>query len=308
MPIPSWTQSVDQLFTTTWMKRRPKAELQAFKKTPLIDWLRKRDRIERVTGYTRCEIPLEYGSNETVRWIGKGSTVPLQDSELATMAYDDWRYVAVSILRYGTDEQKNRGKARLISLVNMKMGAAERALWETFEEVFFSDGTGSLEPNGMQNLVDVDPTTGSLHNMNRATYPWFRNQTKTASGAASVYLEKDMRNLFNTCTSYAKAEINDYVIVTDQTTHELYEDEFDERHRIVTADPSSASLGFTDIRFKGQPMFWSPSAPSGEMRFLNTNYLKLLIDEEYWMDMTEWKSIPNQVNDRVAQILCTCQS
>ena len=300
---PSWTQTVDDMFTTTWSYRKQKAEEQAFLKTPFAFWMKEAKRVENVSGHTRIEIPLEYGSNDTLRWIGKGSTIPISDPNLLTMAYEDWRYVAVSIVRYGVDDQKNRGEARLINYVATKLGAAERALWEEFERAFFADGSGALEPNGLQNIVADLPTTGTVHGIDRATYTWFRNQYKTTTGAASIYLVSDMRNLMNTCTKYAKAEMNDLCIVTDQTSFELYEDETMEQKRIV--NQKLADAGFENFQFKGRPMFWSPFAPSAKMYFINHNYLKMVKDEQYFMQMTEWKAIPEQVNDRVAQILCT---
>ena len=246
---------------------------------------------------------LEYGSNDTLRWIGKGSTIPISDPNLLTMAYENWKYVAVSVVRYGVDDQKNRGQAQLINYVKTKLGAAERALWEEFERAFFADGGGSGECNGLQNIVADLPTSGILHGIDRATYPWFRNQYKTSTGAASIYLVSDMRTLMNTCTKYAKAEMNDMCIVTDQTSFELYEDETMEQKRIV--NQKMADAGFENFQFKGRPMFWSPFAPSAKMYFINHNYLKMVKDEQYFMQMTEWKAIPEQVNDRVAQILCT---
>jgi len=291
------------MFTTTWSYRKAKAEEQAFLKTPFAFWMKQGGRVENIQGHTRIEIPLEYGSNDTLRWIGKGSTIPISDPNLLTMAYEDWRYVAVSVVRYGVDDQKNRGQAQLINYVKTKLGAAERALWEEFERAFFADGSGALEPNGLQNIVSDLPTSGTVHGIDRATYTWFRNQYKSATGAASIYLVSDMRNLMNTCTKYAKAELNDLAIVTDQTSFELYEDETMEQKRIV--NQKMADAGFENFQFKGRPMFWSPYAPSAKMYFINTNYLKMVKDEQYFMQMTEWKSIPEQVNDRVAQILCT---
>jgi hypothetical protein len=42
------------------------------------------------------------------------------------------------------------------------------------------------------------------------------------------------------------------------------------------------------------------------MYFLNTNFLYLQYDPQMYFDMTEWKPIPAQVNDRVAQIITAC--
>ncbi len=302
MASPTWSQTVDSLFTSTWSHRKKEAIEQAFKKTPFAHWLKEKGRVENVAGSTRIEIPLDYGTNETVRWIGKGSTVPISDTEHLTMAYEDWKYVSVSIVRYGTDDQKNRGKSQLIRLVDTKLNGAERALWEEFERVFFADGSGPNEPNGVQNLVSTAPTTGTVHGLNRATYSWWRNQQLTSTGAASVYLVSDMRTMLNNVIQYSKAEMDDIILVTNQTCYELYEDETLEQKQIVNKTLGDA--GFTHVTFKGRPLIWSPSAPSGNIYFLHTGYLKLFVDNDWFMDMTEWKVIPDQPNDRVAQITC----
>jgi len=304
MATPSWTQTVDTLFTTTWSYRKKEATQQAFLKTPFIFWLRERGRIENISGHRRIEVPVEYGDNDTVRWISKGDTVPITDSELVTMAYEDWKYVSVSIMRWLQDEQQNRGKAAMINLVNLKLGAAERALWEEFERVMFADGTGNKEPNGLQNLVSTSPTTGTVHGLNRATYSWWRNQSKTATGAASLYLVSDMRNSLNRILKYSRAELRDIAIVTDQTVFELYEEEGYEIYQLTNNKLFDA--GFDTLQFRGRPIMWCPSAPSGNMYFLNVAYLKLVTDEGYWMEMTNWKDIPNQPFDRAAQIVCAC--
>lgn len=302
MATPSWTDTIDSLYTSTWAKRKEEATEQAFLKTPFIYWLKEKGHIENISGYRRIEIPLEYGSNETISWIGKGSTVPIQDAELLTMAYEDWKYVAVSIVRWFTEDQQNRGKAAMIRLSEAKLNAAERALYEDLERVMFADGTGDKEPNGLQNLISSSPTTGTIHGLNRATYDWWRNQQKTSSGAASVYLVSDMRTCLNDIIKYSRSDLKDVVLVTDQTSYELYEDVCMELKTL--SNTMLADAGFDSIVFKGKPLIWCPSAPSGNMYFINPSYLKLVCDESFFMEMTEWKTIPDQPFDKVAQIVC----
>jgi hypothetical protein len=228
----------------------------------------------------------------------------MTDSELVTMAYEEWKYVAVSVIRWFQDEQQNRGEAAMIKLVDLKLGAAERAQNEEFESVFWSDGTGSKEPNGLQNLISATPATGTVHGLDRATYSWWRNQQKTATGSFSVYGVQDMRTCFNDIIKYEKANMGDLVMFTNQTIYEWYEDQCMEQK--VLQNTMLADAGFDNIQFKGKPFMWAPSAPSGEIRFIHTEYLKLICDEQYWMDMTEWKTIPDQPNDKVAQIVSAC--
>lgn len=304
MPTPpSWTQTIDNLFTSTWSYRKKEAIEQAFLKTPFIFYLRQKGHVENLAGYARIEVPVEYGGNETVRWISKGQTVPIQDSELITMAYESWKYVAASIMRWFTEDQQNRGKAQMINLVERKIGAAERALWEEMERVIFADGSGLDEPNGLQNLIADLPTTGTIHGLNRATYDWWRNQYKQATGAAAVYLISDMRTCLNDIIKYSRAELSDIVLVTDQATFELYEDVCLEMK--ILQNTMMADAGFDSIQFKGKPIIWCASAPAGKMYFINTKYIKLYCDEGFFMEMTDWKQIPDQPFDKVAQIVCT---
>ncbi len=285
MAPPSWTQTVDNLFSSTWAERKKEAIEQAFLKTPVIFWLREAGRIDRVSGFRRIEIPLNYGTNETVRWISRGKSVPMQDSEIITMCYEDWRYVAVNVMRWFEEDQKNRAKAQAIRLVETKLDTAERSLWEELERAVFADGTGTDEPNGLRNLISIAPTTGTVHGLDRAVYTWWQNQAKASSGAAEVYLVSDMRTCLNDVTKYSKSELKDIFMVTDQNTYELYEDVCLEMK--ILSNVKLADASFDSIQFKGRPHMWAPSAPAGEMRFINPNYIKLTCDEEFFMEMTD---------------------
>uniref|UniRef100_A0A6M3KAJ2 Putative capsid protein n=1 Tax=viral metagenome TaxID=1070528 RepID=A0A6M3KAJ2_9ZZZZ len=307
MPItvtagPTWSETVDTFFASTWAYRKEKAVEQQWKKTPFFFWMRERDRIEYISGYKRIEVPVEYGDNNTVRWISKGDTVPMTDAEIITLGYEEWKYVSASIIRWFQDDQQNRGKAALMKLADIKLGAAERTLVQEFERVLFADGTGSKEPNGLQNLVAAAPTTGTVHGLNRATYSWWRNQQVTATGSFGTYGISDMRTCLNNILQYADAEVKDIVILTNQTIFEYYEDECYDMKSLQNT--MLADAGFNTLTFKGRPIMWSPFAPSGNMYFLHTGYLKFMCDESYWMDMTDWKQIPDQPNDRVSQIVC----
>jgi hypothetical protein len=291
------------MFITTWAKRKAGATEQAFLKTPFIYWLRERGHVDNISGHTRIEIPLNYGSNETIAWITKGSTMSLADNNLLTMTYEEWKTVAISVMRWFDDDVKNRGKAQAINYVSTKLDTAERNIYEELERVMFADGTGSNEPNGIQNIISSTPTTGTLHGINRATagYEFFRNQQKTSTGVASLYLVSDMRTCLNDVIKYSRSEIKDIAIVTDQTSYELYEDVCTDMK--ILQNTMMAEAGFDTIVFKGRPIMWCPSAPAGNMYFINTNYYKLVCDEAYFMEMTSWKEIPNQL-DKAAQIVC----
>ena len=169
------------------------------------------------------------------------------------------------------------------------------------EYLLQSDGTGnaSKDPDGLVNIVAASPTTGTVANINRASYAWWRNQTKASTGAASVYLLSDMRNLMNTCSEGKKRRMPD-IIITDQTSAELYDDEVLEQKQIVNQTRGDAD--FLGVTYKGIPIDWSPQCTAGYMYMLSSSYFGVVSDPDINFTATEWKSIPNQVNDRVMQI------
>ena len=112
-----------------------------------------------------------------------------------------------------------------------------------------------------------------------------------------------MRTILNNCQNNLRSDRPD-IIVTGQTPYEYYEDDVVEQKRIVNKTLGDA--GFENIEFKGIPMIWSTYGAAGSverMYFLNSMFLKFKYDPAMFFDMTEWKAIPNQVNDRAAQVV-----
>jgi hypothetical protein len=302
MANPTRTEQLDDLYTSTWNNRKSEVTDSIFTATPTYFLMKKKGGIQlNGTGGRYLEIPLSYAKNETVTSLDKGDTISLSDTKFLTVAQFEWKFVAGSIVRYYVDDAKNKSKQAHLNLANSKVDNLERSMIDKFETFLFADGTGNSgkDPDGLGNIVALAPTTGTVGNINRATYSWWRNKQKGATGAASVYLLSDMRTLFNNCSVGQAMDIPD-AVVTDQTSFELYEDEVMEQKQIVNKDMADAM--FDSVTFKGKPVVWSAACTSGYMYFMNFKYLGLNVDPDINMTMTEWKTIPNQL-DRVAQIV-----
>ncbi len=205
--------------------------------------------------------------------------------------------------RYMVDDAQNKSVQQHLNWANTKIDNLRDSLTDNIETQLFGDGTGngSKDLDGLGNLVSTTPTTGTVANINAAVQTWWQNRQKTATGAASVYLLSDMRNLANTC-SEGKTRMLPNIIVTTQTVAELFDDEVLEQRQIINvkegADPESMTTAW-----KGIPLLWSSACPSGRMYMLNSKYCGINIDPDMNFQMTDWKAIPNQVMDRVAQIV-----
>ncbi len=305
MAVPNRTEVLDDLYTTTWNNRKKEVTDSIFTATPLTKALLAKGGIKMDgTGGRYLEIPLSYAKNETVKSIGRGDTVSLSETKFMTVAQFEWKYLAGSIIRYFVDDTKNKSVQQHINWANAKIDNLRDSLTDQLEIQIFGDGTGNAgkDFDGLGNIVSITPTaSATVANIPQATYTWWQNRQKTATGAASVYLLSDMRNLANT-SSEGKTRMWPNIIVTTQVVAELYADEVLEQRSIIQTSGNDAEPVMGDA-WHGIEIMWSSQCPSGRMYMLNSQYFGLNIDPDVNFEMTDWKAIPNQVNDRVCQIV-----
>ena len=315
--IQTVTDFLDNLYTTTWQNRQEGIGDNIFAATPFFFWLKDKGKLKPVRGGRFIEVNLEYAANPNIAWIGKGGIVSLNDYQFLTVAQFQWRYLTASLVRFGVDDQQNSGKAQIMSYMNSKMANSEQAL-VTEMETRLAGGLGTANPggttafgasiDGLQALVNNTPATpgtpvGGIDSGN-AGYSWWANQATNLTGvsfAASGIAR--MRTLLNNCMNNRKMDRPD-IMLSDQTTFEYYENANLSFYRIT--NNKLADAGFENQTFKGIPMVWSPALTS-ILYMLNTNFLEFKYDPAYYFALTEWKPIPNQVNDRAAQIVLAGQ-
>ena len=299
-------EALDNLYTTTWQNMKSQVADQIFDATPFYFWLKSKGKMKTVSGGRFITEPLQYAKNDNVTWIGRGGTVSLNDQEFLTVAYYEWRYLVASIVRFGVDDQKNRGKNQIINLMMAKLQNARDSLISELESrLFAGEGSSSNAMDGLLHLVQDDPTVSStVGGIDQNSNSWWRNQSINMTGVsfASSGVE-NMRRMLNNTMNNLKMDAPD-IIVCGQQPYEFYEDNLLSYYRITNNKLGDA--GFQNQVFKGIPMVWSPSC-GNRMYFLNTRFISLVYDPALFFDMTEWKAIPDQVNDRAAQIVSAMQ-
>jgi len=311
----SLTEALDNLYTTTWQNMGTTVRDNIFNALPFWFWLKEKGRMETVEGGRWLSEPLMYDKSDNVTWIGRGGTAPMNTKQILTTAKYDWRYLVGSIVRFGVDDQQNRGRNEIINLMNTTMENTKNSL-ATEMEIRLFGGSGAVvagtttETNpsfdGLQYLVPDDPTSAAnpAGGIDSSLYTWWRNQATNMTGKSfATFGISYMRTIMNNCMNNLKMDAPD-IIVSGQTPYEAYEDTILPAYRIT--NNKLGDMGFENIQFKGRPMIWSPSCANTRMYFLNTNFIKFVYDPMMMMDMTAWKDIPNQVNDRVAQIITAC--
>ena len=303
MPVVhSLTEAVDNLYTTTWQNMKSSAIDNIFDATPFWFWLKEHDGLRTEEGGRFITEALRYAKSERVAFIGRGGTVSLDRNEYLTAAVYDWKYLTDSLIRFGVDDQKNRGKNQIINQMNADLELSKQSLIDKMETTLFADNSNVLEFLGLQDLVQDDPTSNeTVAAINQSTDTWWQNQATDMVGESfAAFGLARMRTLFNNCGNNMAGDFPD-LIMSGQTPYERYEDTVEEQKRIVNKTLGDAS--FENIEYKGVPMVWSPACADTRMYFLNTRHLKFVYDPMMFFEMTEWKPIPDQVNDRAAQII-----
>lgn len=305
MPVYSLTEAIDNLYTSTWQHMKGGAVDNIFDATPFWFWMKDKGKLRTQSGGRHILEPLEYAKNDGVKFLGKGGTVSLNDREFLTEALYDWRYLVAPLVRFGVDDQVNRGKTKILSLVNAKLSNAENSLIDTLETTLFAGaGAAGGAFDGLQHLVQDDPTSSTVvGSINQNTNSWWQNQLHDLTGVSFATSGVDeMRTLLNECTNNRLKDRPD-ILLSGQVPYEYYEDAA--LAKLEIQNTKLAEMGFDHQTFKGIPMVWSPAC-STRIYFLNTTFLSFVYDPAMFFDMTEWKPIPEQVNDRAAQIATAC--
>jgi len=284
---------------------------QVMQATPFWYYMKQNHRIV-MRGGEFIEDPLRYGKNDSIRGIGRGDTVTIVDSDPSTMSKWPWKYVTGHIYRTFQDDQVNRGEAKFLDLVQTKIETLQDSYAEKMEMWLFDDGTadGGKVPNGLLNLVPYAPATGTVGNLNRATYSWWRNYaTDMTTQNPVLWLRTRLTTMWNNTMRWGAGDrlkaVPDFIITT-QAIAEIYEDMADAVATIILKDNMKVGRGFGQLVFKGIPVNWSPYCPDYALWMLNTEYLKFTVDDIENFTLGEWIPIADQPGARVAHALFVC--
>lgn len=314
MPIATLSETLDNFYTSTWQHMKDDVADQIFDATPFWYWLKEQGKLEQIRGGRFVTEPLQFAQSDGVKWVGRGGTVTFNDFQFLTVAKFDWRYLVGNITRFGVDDQQNAGKQQIIDTAKAKMENLKNSLITEMETRLFGAGgdivAGTTTEDaqafdGLQRLVQDDPTASvSVGGYDGSVDTWWKNKAVNMTGLsfATFGLPK-MRTLLNDCSNNLRQDAPD-LILSGQSPYEYYEDTVLPAYRVTNR--KMADMGFENIQFKGRPMVWSPSCANTRMYMLNTRFFKFFYDPALFFDLTEWKPIPNQVNDRVSHNVTAC--
>ena len=295
----------DSLLSTTLDNYRKTIEDNIFNATPLLYWLKQKNRKTVLNGGAKIIIPLMYEKNSTVKSYSGYDPLDVTPQEGISAAEYEWKQIAGSITVSRSEERKNSGESQVINLLDSKIRQAELSLEDTLSTMLFSDGTGNggKDLMGLAALLKDTPTTGSVGGISRATNTWWRNQYTTGTKTTTAYdnLLAAMRTVYNRSS---KGSDHPDLILSDRDTFEGYESLLVTNERFQ--DQKTGDAGFENLKFKGATVLWDPACPGstsdGRMYFLNSKYLSWVVDEQTDFTITPFVR-PKDQDAKTAQIL-----
>lgn len=257
--------------------------------------LRMGDRIRVIDGGKNIACPLTY-AEETFAWYSGTELLSRAVKETISEAdYSPANSVA-SITLSGPDLAKNRGRERILNLLESKLQNAEATMSNNITKCIYSDGSLAKSFPGLKAFV-TDDGTGTVGGIVSATWTFWKNQFQgvvRATGLQYPALKAGMNALW---MKLIRGTEHPDLLVFDGETYSTYESGLQENQRY--ADARLGALGFETLKYKQAAVVYDGAAtgistPTGGGYYLNTKYLKLEIYSGYNFEKLD---LPDQSPD-----------
>jgi len=256
--------------------------------TPLLKYLTQ-NKIGQLEGEYIWTRP-RYAVPGLTMWDGVATLNPGPTPEIYTKAKFNWAhgYSSITINRNDWLAAAHKGERAIAGLAKEIQIAKEDGIRKHLEEELFTEYDGTSHTfMGIPDIVkDSNPTnlpTG-LGGITVADAPWWVANTLTYN-SANGGLRYHMQRMVRTC---GKIGSNPDLIITTEDIINKYEDEIYTKVGILSE--KVRNWGFINlIPFQGIPVVFSPYCPAGNMYFLNSKFLSLVIHPDDWLKSSDWK-------------------
>ena len=247
----------------------------------LLTRLKSKGKVKPFSGGHKIIQELDYAENSTYKRYSGYETLDISPSEVISAAEFAIKQSAVAVSMSGLEMLQNAGKEKMIDLMEARLQNAERTFANSLSEDVYSDGTGSSSKQigGLQHIVADSPSSGTVGNINRATYSWWRNisyDATTDGGAAAT--SSNIQGYMNaTWVQVVRGSDKPDLIVADNNYWTLYLESLQAIQRIGQSDVAEA--GFQTLKYMNADVVldggYGGDAPTNHMYFLNCDYIFL---------------------------------
>ena len=297
------TRNIDTntLLTTTLGYYHKQITDNAFSQLPFLYWLRKVKGKIKVDGGEPITIPLEYGTNPTIKFITKRS-------KLDTTAYDPlmeakfyWAMIGGTLVIPDFDvEVLNKGSAKLIDLIAPYVRNTEKSFAKMLGESLIQQRTSALGVWGLPDMVDSsNPSAGQFGDIDRNTYTWWRAVEYTYVSADGIV--GNVNHVYNLLSD--GPDVPDLALCS-QNVYEAYEAVLPEH--LQYTDTRLAETKFAAIKHGNLTIMMDKTldrvGDTSTMYILNSDYIDLVEADGWNPKLDKFVEMPDEPT-RMAKLL-----
>jgi len=294
---PVLTQTWDNAAVTTMAKRAPALAKQTLDRHPLLDAIE----VETITSGMglRIEVPLEIGRNTSAGYLtSPDAKMELVDQTVASMATFRPSLLACPVKFNRIEKVMNSGKEQFINLMTKKSNQALRTMREIVAINLHGKGD-NLKTLGLGAYAPVDPTTGIVGGINRATSKFWQSQVRNiGSWATSGHLGSGADLPFNLWVTCTDGDEEPDISVWDQNCYERYHRSLGGLVRYIQAGTPGKILGDgvgyprTNLMYQGKPAILDKKADPDSFFFLHKGAFKWYVAPGMNFEPTDMMTLP----------------
>lgn len=255
-----------------------------------------------------CEV--EYANNQTYQRFSGYQTLNISPSPAFSAAEYAIRQVAVVVSISGLEQLQNSGREQSIDLLQSRISNAEKTFKNGFSYDLYSDGSITGQIGGLGLLVASSPSSGTIGGIDRGTWSFWRNYAFSAltDGGAAISPSNAYDYMLRVWQNTTRGADKIDLILADNTSWGAYNRSLHGIQRITNTNSDVAKSGFATLEFMGADVVMDGGyqglttdgnnfgsngaavqggAPSGNMFFLNTEYLYLRPHSDCNLDVLE---------------------
>lgn len=304
-PPSSSTVNWDNIVTTTLNNTKERRHDNIFRHSVLLAKINASGKRELTDGGVKLVRAVEYAVNGTIESIEGYDPVNLTPQQHLTNLEDDFREVVGSVTISRREEMQNKGKQAVINLLASKIENLDRSFAQKMNEfilnpsgTLFTAGNSGKDPNPLTEILPISATTGTIHNISRATNTWWRHNTQnstsiSANAITATVHKNELRNFYNDNRKHEGGPTD--LILCTQAFAEQYEASLEGQVRYGSTE--LANLGFETIFLRNAEIAWDEICPGTSAAaaaylafdgaiaeecafFLNTDFLRLYVDSQ----------------------------
>ncbi len=293
--------NLGEVAASVWeQKIGTKPDDNIFESHALFHFLGKKGFKEEADGGRLIEHSLEYVINSTFKSYSELEVLDTSRITVFDAARFDWKINAGTVVYSELERLRAQAASGKFDLIAEKLENGRMSHTDAINVQAWSDGTGngSKDLGGLQLLISTTPTTGTVGQINRATFTFWRNQQTSGAKTTTAFdnLRASMRSVYNLC-SRGGVEETPMAWITTRTVFEGYEGLLIANERFASKDSGEGAFKNDVLMFKGAKGSYDEDAPAGNLYFFNNKALKFCYLRGGWFKMYPKVDPSNQLSN-----------